>query len=108
MATLRRRHTLSQSARKRTCARRVCVRVRPNTTHTPARPTTTTTTYRPAPRQDTPRAHAYMRTESKIQLAFAVVGVPLIFYLWKPNAKWPNPFALRGPTTPKPGDAQRS
>ena len=38
-----------------------------------------------------------MRTESKIQLAMAVLGVPLIFYLWKPDSKWPNPFALGSP-----------
>ena len=30
-----------------------------------------------------------MKTESKIQLVMAVIGVPLIFVLWKPDAKWP-------------------
>ena len=43
---------------------------------------------------------ASMKAESKVQLAMAVVGVPLIFFLWKPDAKWPNPFALSGPSSP--------
>ena len=37
-----------------------------------------------------------MKSEAKIQLAMAVIGVPLIFFIWKPDAKWPNPFALGG------------
>ena len=38
-----------------------------------------------------------MRTEYKIQAALAILGVPLIFFIWKPDSKWPNPFALSGP-----------
>jgi hypothetical protein len=39
-------------------------------------------------------AFRVMRTESKIQLALALLGVPLLFYVWKADSKWPNPFAL--------------
>ena len=38
-----------------------------------------------------------MRTEAKVQLALAAVGVPLLLYIWKPDSKWPNPFALGNP-----------
>ena len=38
-----------------------------------------------------------MRAEYKIQAALAVLGIPLIFFIWKPDAKWPNPFSLRPP-----------
>ena len=38
-----------------------------------------------------------MKAEAKVQLAMAVLGVPLIFYVWKPDSKWPNPFALSKP-----------
>ena len=40
-----------------------------------------------------------MRAETKIQAALAVLGVPLIFYFWKADAKWPNPFALSSGST---------
>ena len=43
-----------------------------------------------------------MKAESKIQLALAVVGVPFIFWIWKPDSKWPNPFALGKPRGPAP------
>lgn len=34
-----------------------------------------------------------MRAETKLQLAIAVVGIPvMVLVVWKPNAKWPNPF----------------
>ena len=34
-----------------------------------------------------------MRPETKIQGALAFLGVPFVlFVLWQPNAKWPNPF----------------
>jgi len=32
-----------------------------------------------------------------VQLGLAVLGVPLILFIWKPDAKWPNPFSLRPP-----------
>jgi len=30
-----------------------------------------------------------------LTLGLAVVGVPLLLYVWKADAKWPNPLALR-------------
>lgn len=42
-----------------------------------------------------------MRAESKVQIALALVGVPLVFLGWRGDAKWPNPFA------PKPKPAAR-
>ena len=35
-----------------------------------------------------------MNTATKVQLAMAVAGLPLLLYIWKPDAKWPNPLAL--------------
>jgi hypothetical protein len=29
---------------------------------------------------------------AKIQLALAVIGIPLIIAIWSPEAKWPNPL----------------
>lgn len=45
-----------------------------------------------------------MRAETRIQLAMALLGVPAVFVLWKPDAKWPNPFSpfLQ---KPKPSDS---
>jgi hypothetical protein len=45
-----------------------------------------------------------MKAEYKVQLALMVVGVPLIFFVWKPDSKWPNPFAIGG----KPRDGTPS
>ena len=43
-----------------------------------------------------------MKTESKIQLGLAVLGMPLLLLLWKPDAKWPNPFrSIEPKTAPK-------
>ena len=36
-----------------------------------------------------------MRAETKVQAALALLGVPAIFWFWKADAKWPNPFALQ-------------
>ena len=34
-----------------------------------------------------------MKTETKIQIAMAIIGIPLtLFVVWQPNAKWPNPW----------------
>jgi uncharacterized membrane protein YccC len=34
-----------------------------------------------------------MKTETKVQLAMAIIGIPVtVLVVWKPNAKWPNPF----------------
>ena len=35
-----------------------------------------------------------MKPETKVQLGLAVLGLPFMIYMWKPDAKWPNPFAL--------------
>ena len=43
----------------------------------------------------TPRASARMKTEAKVQLAMAVVGIPvMMLVVWNPSGttKWPNPF----------------
>lgn len=36
-----------------------------------------------------------MKADTKIQLAMAALGLPAIFYFWRADAKWPNPFALQ-------------
>ena len=36
-----------------------------------------------------------MKAETKVQAALALLGVPAIFWFWKADAKWPNPFALQ-------------
>ena len=46
--------------------------------------------------------HGLMRFETKIQLGMAIMGVPLIFVIWKGDAKWPNP--LRAAAARKPGE----
>ena len=33
-----------------------------------------------------------MKLESKVQLALAAVGLPLVLWVWKGDAKWPNPL----------------
>ena len=43
-----------------------------------------------------------MKAEYKIQAAMALLGIPLIFFIWKPDSKWPNPFALGTPRSAKP------
>ena len=48
-----------------------------------------------------------MKAEYKIQLALAVLGVPSIFYLWRPDSKWPNPFALQPPSQDSPTRGER-
>jgi hypothetical protein len=48
-----------------------------------------------------------MKAETKIQLALAVLGVPAIFYLWRPDSKWPNPFALQSPSPNSPTRGER-
>ena len=35
-----------------------------------------------------------MNSQTKIQLAMALAGIPFLLFVWKPDAKWPNPFAL--------------
>tara|TARA_B110001452_G_scaffold168834_1_gene141102 strand:+ start:259 stop:471 length:213 start_codon:yes stop_codon:yes gene_type:complete len=35
-----------------------------------------------------------MNSQTKIQLAMALAGIPVLLFVWKPDAKWPNPFAL--------------
>jgi hypothetical protein len=48
-----------------------------------------------------------MKAETKIQLTLAMLGVPAIFYLWRPDSKWPNPFALQPPSQNSPTRGER-
>ena len=36
-----------------------------------------------------------MKAEAKIQVALALLGIPAIFWFWRADAKWPNPFVLQ-------------
>ena len=37
--------------------------------------------------------HACMRgRETRVQLLLALLGIPLVFFVWRPDAKWPNPW----------------
>ena len=48
-----------------------------------------------------------MKAEAKIQLAIALLGVPAIFYFWKADSKWPNPFALSSTRHKPSGDGEQ-
>ena len=41
--------------------------------------------------------NAGMRGDTKVQLGLALIGVPLLLFVWKGDSKWPNPLALDKP-----------
>jgi hypothetical protein len=38
-----------------------------------------------------------MRKDALVQLSLAIVGLPLIYLIWSPDAKWPNPWKAPKP-----------